>query len=200
MVKEECIGQVQKRVGTGLRKIKKDLKGKKLSDGKTTGGAVRLTDRLIDTLQTYYGLAIRENTANLQNMARAIWAGVMHRYSTDENPHHQYCPTGRDSWRGYQQIKAGAEGEYIHHNTIPEAVFEVIKPLYLRLASKDLLERCLCGATQNRNEPFNGLVWAMCPKEQFCGLEIVETAAALATAHFNHGAGAIAKVLQEMGC
>ena len=35
---------------------------------------------------------------------------------------------------------------------------------------------------------------------QFCGLEIVETAAALATAHFNHGAGAIAKVLQEMGC
>ena len=40
----------------------------------------------------------------------------------------------------------------------------------------------------------------MCPKEQFCGLEILETKAALATAHFNHEAGAIAKVLQEMGC
>ena len=63
-----------------------------------------------------------------------------------------------------------------------------------------MLERYLRGATQNHNESFNGLVWAMCPKEQFCGLEIVETAAALATAHFNHGAGAIGKVLQEMGC
>ena len=84
--KEECIGHVQKRVGTGLRKLKKDLKGKKLDDGKPIGGAGRLSDHLIDMLQTYYGMAIREHSKDLQGMARAIWAGVMHRVSSDAKP------------------------------------------------------------------------------------------------------------------
>ena len=36
--KEECIGHVQKRVGSNLRELKKSLKGKKLADGQPIGG------------------------------------------------------------------------------------------------------------------------------------------------------------------
>ena len=70
--KEEYIVHIQKRLGTGLRELKRTMKGKKLSDGKTIGGASRLTDKLIDTLQTYYGMAIRAHHQYLQVMAKAI--------------------------------------------------------------------------------------------------------------------------------
>ena len=49
--KEECVGHVQKRVGTRLRDLKKRLGTKKLTDGKPIGGQGRLPDRMIDLLQ-----------------------------------------------------------------------------------------------------------------------------------------------------
>ena len=70
--KEECVGHVQKRIGTHLRKLKQTMKGQKLDDGKPLGGQGRLTDPLIDTLQTYYGNAIRSHPHDLQSMAKAI--------------------------------------------------------------------------------------------------------------------------------
>ena len=45
--KEECVGHVQKRVGTRLRELKKKLVHSKLADGKPIGGAGRLSDRMI---------------------------------------------------------------------------------------------------------------------------------------------------------
>lgn len=86
IIKEECVGHVQKRVGTSLRKLKKDFAGKKLADGRTLGGRGRLTDAAIDKLQAYYGMAVRKNSGNLQAMAKAIWASLMHRASSDTNP------------------------------------------------------------------------------------------------------------------
>ena len=47
IVKLDCIGHVQKRLGTALRNLKAQYRGKKLSDGKSIGGAGRLTDSLI---------------------------------------------------------------------------------------------------------------------------------------------------------
>ena len=44
----ECIGHVQKRVGSLLRKLKTAHKGKKLSDGKCLCGIGRLTKVNID--------------------------------------------------------------------------------------------------------------------------------------------------------
>ena len=61
VTKEECVGHVQKRLGTALKKYKKDKKGQKLADGKTVGGKGRLTDKIIDSMQNYYGQAIQEN-------------------------------------------------------------------------------------------------------------------------------------------
>ncbi|GFU38417.1 transmembrane and TPR repeat-containing protein 1 [Trichonephila clavipes] len=39
-------------------------RGKKLSDGKNISGKNRLTDKLIDTITTYYGNTIRQNNSS----------------------------------------------------------------------------------------------------------------------------------------
>jgi hypothetical protein len=47
-------------------------RGQKLSDGKTTGGQGRLTNSLINSLQDYYGDAIRRNKGNLEQMNKGV--------------------------------------------------------------------------------------------------------------------------------
>ena len=56
--KLECVGHIKKRLGTRLRKLRNDLKGKKLEDGKSISGRGRLTEKAINVLQTYFGMAI----------------------------------------------------------------------------------------------------------------------------------------------
>ncbi|GFT11097.1 uncharacterized protein TNCV_1084511 [Trichonephila clavipes] len=72
--KIECVGYVQKRMGTRLRKLILVYSKKKLSDGKTISGKGRLTDSLIDKLAHYYGNAIRCNSTSVKEMRKAIWA------------------------------------------------------------------------------------------------------------------------------
>lgn len=72
--KLECVGHVQKRCGTRLRRLVNENKGVKLSDGKGLGGLGRLTSKKIDTLQNYYGFAIRQNFNNLQQMKADVQA------------------------------------------------------------------------------------------------------------------------------
>lgn len=89
--KLECIGHIQKRMGTRLRRLKSSNKGLKLSDGKTLGGKNRLSSSVIDQLQTYYGLAIRRSSTVIE-MKQAIWALYYHKLSTDEDPKNGLCP------------------------------------------------------------------------------------------------------------
>lgn len=96
--KKECIGHVQKRMRTQLRKVKNDNRG--------IGGRGMLTAKLIDELIVYYGLAIRRsiNTSD-EAMRNAIWATYYHKISTDEKPQHDKCPSGEDRWCSYQKAK-----------------------------------------------------------------------------------------------
>ena len=71
VVKKECVGHVQKRVGTALRKLKKLKKEKK-----GMGGKGKLNDRMIDRLQNYYRIAIRNNIGSLSDMKRAIYTSL----------------------------------------------------------------------------------------------------------------------------
>lgn len=199
VVKEECVGHVQKRVGKRLRELKKRLGSKKLSDGKTIGGQGRLPDRVIDMLQTYFGMAIRSNSGDLQAMAQACWAAVMHKVAFPPQKRHQYCPQGGDSWCQYQQHRAGAAEEYVPKDSIPLAVFDAIKPIWQSLTDKSLLRKCQRGATQNRNESWNGMLWSACPKTKFFGKSVVELSAALMCIKFNHGSVMYSQVLREMG-
>ena len=81
--KLECIGHVQKRVGSRLRRLNNSNKGRKLSDGKCLSDKGRLADGKIDVLQSYYGLAISENLDDVNEMANAIQTSLLHVASTD---------------------------------------------------------------------------------------------------------------------
>eukprot|EP00117_Sycon_ciliatum_P039921 scpid68490/ scgid29417/ len=129
----------------------------------------------------------------------AIWASFCHGGSTADKPRHEYCPPGLTSWCGWQSEKAGG-AEYTHHDALPKAVFDEMKPVYVRLTDNALLLRCARSATQNANEALNGLVWGMCPKKSFCSRQTAETAAHLATAIFNDGYKTVANILSASGC
>ncbi|GFU66845.1 uncharacterized protein TNCV_894811 [Trichonephila clavipes] len=133
VVKYECIGHVQKRVGSRLRKLKKSTKG--------LGGKGKLTDKFIDTLQNYFGIAIRSNVGNLCNMQTAVIAAFFHCCSTDKKPMHGQCPSGSDTWCKYQ--KAKQEGKLYKHRTagLPNAVLNTVKTTYMDLCDQSLLEK-----------------------------------------------------------
>ena len=54
--------------GDSSKKLIKDLRGKKLEDGKPVGGRGWLTDVKVNQFQRYYGRAIRANIGNVEKM------------------------------------------------------------------------------------------------------------------------------------
>lgn len=78
IVKKECVGHVQKRMGSRLRECKKANPG--------IGGKNKLTAKLVDKLSLYYGLAIQRHNTSKDDMKTAIWATFYHYSSTDNNP------------------------------------------------------------------------------------------------------------------
>lgn len=67
---------------------------------------LQLTNKLMQDLSLYYGLAIRRHTDSIENMKTEIWATFFHKISTDEGPQHSYCPAGANSWCKWRQHEA----------------------------------------------------------------------------------------------
>ncbi|GFU80951.1 uncharacterized protein TNCV_1276971 [Trichonephila clavipes] len=170
--KLECVGHVQKRMGTRLRNILKTSKGIKLSDGENISGRGRLTLKE-DSIQHYYGLAIRKNLSSVEDMKRAIWAIYFHKISTEDNPQHALCPLGEDSWCGYNRSFVTGEF-YIHKHSLTESILLKVKKVFRDLTEKDLFKKCLHGRTQNPNESFNKCIWERIPKTVFVGIETLK--------------------------
>jgi hypothetical protein len=196
--KLECVGHIQKRLGTRLRNLKKSLKKVKLSDGRPIGGIGRLTDAEIDNLQRYYGLAIRRNLSDVESMENAVWATYLHKMSTDDNAQHHLCPEGNESWCKYNKYKDN-NISYHHTKSLPMAVMLEIEPIYEDLTQQKLLERCLHGRTQNPNESFNNCIWRRIPKTDFVSLKTMELGVRDAVICFNEGSIAKVHVLLAMG-
>ena len=68
IAKLECVGHVQKRLGSRLRSLKKRLGTTRLPDRKGIGGKGRLTDTLIDKVQLYYGKQSDKTQYNKYNI------------------------------------------------------------------------------------------------------------------------------------
>ena len=112
--KEECVGHVQKPMGTNLREYKRKGKDRKLADGKVIGGAGRLTDKAIDKMQNYYGKAIRSNKGDLQGMKKSISAVLNHMIRDDNKPlteQHGHCPKGKETWCKYWKDQINKSNE-----------------------------------------------------------------------------------------
>ena len=163
--KLKCIGHVQKRVRSRLRKLKNANKGVKLSDGKGIGGKGRLTDGKIDVLQKYYSLSVRENLDDVSTMAKSIKASLYHVASSDEKPQHHLCPDGKESWCGFKRDPAS----FRHKNGIPECIVKLIEYIFADLSKPELLRKCTHGLTQNVNECLNRTNLEQMSKDHLCG-------------------------------
>ena len=86
IVKRDCVGHVQRRMDSRMRKQKQEgyfssAKQKKVS----LGGKGHLTEAVIDSFRNYYGAAIRRNAGDIKLI-------YYHSISADAKPRHQYCP------------------------------------------------------------------------------------------------------------
>ena len=99
----DCIGHVQKRMGTALRKLKKETKALRVR------GA--LADTTIDSFQNYYGLAVQNNIGDVDKMHNATMAILYHSHSE-----HLYCPDHSEqspSWCKYKRESVTIKGKVI---------------------------------------------------------------------------------------
>ena len=196
--KGECIGHIQKRMGSRLRKIKQTTpKSFKLSDDKPLFGRGRLTDKTINTLQNYYG----EKKGNLYQMKKTIGA-ILHHYSDIEDPEkrHLYCLRSADSWCKYwSNILTGKQIYKVSKISIPLPIMKELSPIFEDLMKDSLLEKCLHGKTQSVNETLNGLIWKRCPKDIFVSKNVIEIGVSSAIIHFNDGCAGIIPVLEKLG-
>lgn len=206
VVKLECTGHIQKRMGTALLKVVADHKtekfvtsregqwlrsknlanrarGERLYTG--IGGVNRLTKDAVLSIQGHYGGAIRDNDT-VEDMKSAIWNIYNHRRGD-----HSKCP----DWCGSHKNDFVAANK----RKLPSFVCELIKPVFERLSSEELLTKCLHGGTQNANEAFHHNMWARCPKEIFVGLKRIQLATATATIVFNDGESALIGAFEQMG-
>ena len=162
--KLECIGHIQKRLGNRLRALRKSYQSTKTP----LSGRGKLTDKVINSLQNYFGLAIRQNQGNFYPMKKAIGAVLWH--STDfgdDSYRHRFCPSGTTSWWKWKRDQAEGSKRYKGTVNIPIWIHELLKPIFTDLSSDDLLQRCLHGKTQNANEALNNIIWTKCPKNIF---------------------------------
>ncbi|XP_058961471.1 uncharacterized protein [Pocillopora verrucosa] len=210
VIKLDCVGHVQKRMGKHLLNLKARTKGK-LEDGKPIGGRGRLTETKIKKLQKYYGLAIRQNTIKKSNptdrevdvsiytMKKNIIAILNHSVKTqDPAKQHRFCPLGETSWCKWQQDVTTATKTYKDDDCLPEVFLELLRPAFMTLSDTKLLERCIRGTTQNPNECINGTVWVRCPKHKHHGAKVVRYAAASAICHFHKGAECRNEIMDKL--
>ena len=201
--KLDCIGHVQKRMGTHLRELRKIEK--QLKDGKSVKGSKhRLTDKAIDKLQCYYGNAIRANVkpgkltaeqqkSQISTMQKAIMAVLYHSCElSNNNERHKFCPEGPDSWCSYKR-----EGKLQRKGHHLDPVFpELLLPEFERLSEYSLLLPCLPGYSQNANESINSLVWNRAPKHRNKGPKAIEMAVMSAVMQFNSGGSSRHEVMK----
>lgn len=197
--KEECINHVSKRLGTALRNTVKEWRSRGVTLGGKSHGSLK--EETIKKLTRYYQNAIRKNKGNVHDMKTAIYATLYHNISTDKKPQHHKCPTGKDSWCFFQAALANNKtpGSHAKHVKTPinEAHLTKILPIYQRLASNDLLERCVRCETQNSNESLHSMIWSKCSKESCASLRRVRIAVCNAISEFNVGTLKTLQGLQE---
>ncbi len=152
----------------------------------------------INSLQTWYGVAVKSNKGNPEAMERATWASLYH---NADPPDHKFCPTGATSWCRFQSDKVTGLKTYKPvRKGLVRAVIEVMLPVYKRLVDRKLLEATGGCRTQNPNESLHHVIWSLVLKEQYNSPEEIKLAIDLGILYFNRGRlFANVKVMQALG-
>lgn len=198
VVKSECINHVAKRLGYGLRNLRKETqlvetKGGKQRKKSVLGGQKKLTDKVITRLQFYFrrGITRKVNTSE-EDMRNDIMSSFEHCSSTDDNPKHHLCPKSTDSWCFYQKALASGDEPASHSTmeisfTLDADQLQRVREVYERLTTDAMMKKCLRGFTQNPNESLHSRIWLYCPKHLATTKRKVDFAAAQAASEYNAG-------------
>lgn len=190
--KIECVNHVAKRLGTGLRGLKK-VKNVGKQKRSSIGGKNKLTDVVIDHLQHYFQVSLnRKIGTSAKEMREEIMSTFYHCTSTDMNPQHQLCAKGEHSWCFYNRSMARGETPQSHTKMkvffhLDDEQKEQVKAIYDRLTTDDMMNKCLKGVTQNRNEHLHSRVWKLCSKHLCATKRMVHFATATAATNYNVG-------------
>ena len=140
IINNECVCHVQKRVGSRWRNLKKQytIAKTKLDDKKGIGSTGRLTDAVINKLQNYFGLAIRNYNSSIHEMKKAIGAVLYHcPEGTDSATRHRFCPRDERSWCKYWQAhNANTLETYVESKGLPVAIRCILRPIFDDLARR----------------------------------------------------------------
>ncbi|KAJ8886175.1 hypothetical protein PR048_012384, partial [Dryococelus australis] len=175
-------------MGTRLRKLKKSLNRKKLSDSKTiyAGSVTKLLISFRDIMAQQLESIQTISKILKKQFGQLISTNFPHKrsqYITYDPP-----PPGPDTWCKYR--KAELTGDFHSHEySIPEAVMLVVKPVYRDLAHPDLLRKLIHGKTQNSNE---------LPKNVVVGLKTLQWGVNEGVISLNEGNFGRLTVLQEI--
>ncbi|CAF1388614.1 unnamed protein product [Rotaria sordida] len=131
-----------------------------------------------------FASTIRKCKHDLDLLFKRSWAIFWHKYSTNDDPRHDYCSI---DWCGY--LKAARDGTSYDHtpHALPRPVLDAIKPVFDNLCSRESLARVVNASSQNPNEGFHSLVWLMSRKHKTSSGTIFEIACHLAIIIFNDG-------------
>ena len=196
-------------MGTRLKKLKDELKEEKTTKtGKVikkslVGSRHQLTNKQIDAFQRYYGKAIRDSIGtDVVTMKLKIMSGFWHAISRDGdgNHHHIHCDS---SWCLFK--KANEKGKPLpsldtmkNYLRLEKKYENRVREIFFDLSSPALLERCLRGESQNRNESFHSKLWHHQNKAKFAGLQRMTFLTQLTI--IDHNFGYVAnRFLQHLG-
>ena len=117
LVELECVGHVQKRLGTCLRNLVKTQKG--LTNQYKAEASLLKTASIQCKTSMVNHHPIRSNVGNLYSMKKAIHATLFH--FTDLSHFytcHQFCPLGKYSWPKYLGFKSKELPAQIYHTSM----------------------------------------------------------------------------------
>ena len=103
--KENVLVMSKKELVRDFAMSRANIKGKSSLTAKVSV-AVRDTNKVINTLQNHYGMAICQNNHNLYAMRKAVAAVLQHSIKNyDMDKRHHYCLRTAYSWCKYQSDK-----------------------------------------------------------------------------------------------
>ena len=149
-------------------------------------GKGQLTDKTIKLLTRYFGKAISPTPLTVWQ-CRMMSGRCFTTPSPQTAVHSTSCPSGQRSWCKFNRALANSEPSSSHSSTIHPDIVPPLKKVFEQLSHPTLMERCVLGATQNRNGSFNSTIWQRCLKTEFCFATTVEIAFNLAVIPFNSG-------------
>jgi len=132
----------KKRLGTRLRNLLKQYKGTQ----KPLSGKGKLTEKVINSMQNYYGLAISQNSNNdnlnsdekRYAIKKAVGAILYHSTNfSNVEKRHGFCPRTENTWCKYQSDKITGKLTYKERINLPEWMYDKLTPIFQSL-SKDV--------------------------------------------------------------